>query len=222
MMRIWGPGKTEFRFFWSREVADFVTVDAARARVDRDLNDREVMVRLRALLWRVSGLSMQDKELAAEIARLLARGKLVTKRAGPLDPYWLCEFGFQDKNLALQFLQRFQRDPGIMSGFRILFRESSSDSAIHGVTDPEVLDGLTKLLRAGTLLVGFWEPPGGSFSGTEPAPAGSDDWPSAPSPRSSAPPSDEESPTFSPGTALVAQAAALTSAARNGAPFCPE
>jgi hypothetical protein len=217
-MRIFGTGRTEFRFFPWGELVAFTSIEDARAAVVVHRKDPRIMARFRALLWETGGLSKREDDVAEEIAQLLSKGKLVTERL-PFHPYWRREEALGERDFARQFLSEFQRNPVVLDGFRSQFCKRNAESASHCLTDAEVIAGMARLLRSGDLVVGYYAPPSWSFKRQDSPPQPAEEPPEGAAIRAgaSSPAEEEEQTPFEDGDK---QAATLNKAAQTGAPFC--
>lgn len=118
-----------------------------------------------------------------------------------------------------RLLEQFKGDPSAMRDLRALLDESLQGFTNSRMSDDQVLEGISRLLASGELLiVREWPLHGGAATTTQASAGGSTQAASPPpvSSNSQAP----ESPTLPPNTNGSSQAAALTSAAQSGAPFC--
>lgn len=118
-----------------------------------------------------------------------------------------------------RLLEQFKDDTSAMRDFRALLDESLQGFTNSRMSDDQVLEGISKLLSAGELImVREWPAHGGSATQPQASAAGGDQPAQRPvaSSKSQAP----ENPSLPANTNGAAQAAALSSAAENGAPFC--
>jgi len=214
MTIIW-KGTTEYRFYWAREIAFFVSREEARKKVEWSWQYRWVREVVRNLLWRKFEEDTKDEEIIDYTAELLRMGDLVTQADGPINPRWRLPLPNEDRECGNQFMRGFQRDHFALEDFRDMYRLTFSISEAVRLRDDMVLRGLASLMTAGELVVGFRTPPAGSHKhGPTAHPASS---PSASGALVSAP---REEPPDPPMNLAASQAAALQAAAQSGTPFC--
>ncbi len=126
---------------------------------------------------------------------------------------------YPDPKAGKRLLEQFKGDPSAMRDLRALLDESMQGFTNSRMSDDQVLEGISRLLGSGELImVREWPVHGGSAA--QPQAAAPGDQPQAspaPATSKSQPP---ENPTLPSNTNGAAQAQALQSAAQSGAPFC--
>lgn len=224
MTTIWGPGPTEYRFFWPTEVASFASEQEAEEYVQSFKDDPAVMTGFRRLLDPLGTMEQDEDALIDAAAGLLAGGKLVADliTTTSFEPMWRYYELFRDRSFALNFLSRFRRDPIAVARLREMLRERSLGANISRLTVDQMFAALANLLATENLIPTFrLHAAAGSTSEDEKlAPVrASAPMSAAPVPASSV--EEDEAPTFADNDG-AAQAAALRAAAATGVPFCEE
>ena len=126
---------------------------------------------------------------------------------------------YPDPKAGKRLLEQFKGDPSAMRDLRALLDESLQGFTNSRMTDDQVLEGISRLLAAGELImVREWPAHGGAATQPQASSAGDDQKASPPPAASKSQP--PESQTLPSNTDGAAQAAALQNAAQNGAPFC--
>src|ERR1700689_784865 len=110
MTAIWGPGPTEYRFFWHSELARFTSEEEAQTFVQRLKDAPLATISLKRLLD-PSGIMFQDEdELAEAVVRMLTGGQLIADliTTTSFEPMWQYYAPFRDRAFALNFLAQFR------------------------------------------------------------------------------------------------------------------
>lgn len=219
MIAIWGPGATEYRFYWHQELESFSTLEHASAFVGDHQSTPYVASDLTDLL----GSSGNAKQLASSAAESLANGQMLTGggAGARLDPAWQYWADFHDQRSGLQFLGRFRHDSIALARLRTLLQRHKLAADVSTYSAEEVLVEVATLLSAGRLVAGerLRARSGGYSEDTTAAPAKAPSAAATPPPSTSEP--EDESPTL-PDNDGAAQAAALKAAAQEAFPFCEE
>jgi hypothetical protein len=240
MTTIWGPGPTEYRFFWSTEIARFDSEEEAKLFVQRLKDDPAVMTAFRRLLDPLGDMSLgngdgddddKDDALIEATASLLAGGDLIADltTTTSFEPMWRYHGLFRDRHIALNFLSRFRRDPIAVARLRNMLHQRSPGANLLMPTlsvssMDQMFATLANLLATRALIPSYrLHATAGTVSDDEKlAPVrSSSPTAAAPLPSSKQKEEEAEEPTF-PDNDGAAQAAALRAAAVTGVPFCEE
>jgi hypothetical protein len=155
MTTIWGPGPTEYRFFWPTEIASFDSAAEAKASVQRLKDDPAVMTAFRRLLDPLGDMSLDyDDALIEATASLLAGGEPIADLVATtsFEPMWQYHGPF--RHIALNFLSRFRRDPVAVARLGNMLHQRSLGAALSRPTVDRVFAWLANLLATPALIPG--------------------------------------------------------------------
>jgi hypothetical protein len=221
MTTIWGPGATEYRFYWHQELHSFANPPHAAGFVGAQKENPGFESGLNNLMDPLGAGSDAD-QLTQSVADSLMSGELVAGGSG-LDPAWRCGGDFRDRSFGLRFLGQFRHDPIALARLRGLLYQHKLGADFSPFSADEVFEAIAALLSAGRLIPGerLRARAGLNNKDEQAAPSVAASSASAPAPAPASAEEEEAAPTFENNDG-AAQAAALRAAAAAGTPFCEE